>query len=180
VIDHLKRISEGAQAFFFLYPSTLWVGITYTPTIDGESVFGLPEVGYRIGYNCKRDNGLKERVPAERVQVIINGQMVSGDAARTKSKDDTAKRKVKYFMNNVPDAEVLKIFAQEKAHQMNYSGYEGFVEGFLQPFCLPGYTANIVDANYPERTGKYLIESTEVTFGVGGARRKVGIGPKLA
>ena len=179
VIDHLKKITEGALSFFFLYPSTLWVGLIYTPTIEGSNVFGLPKVGLRLGFNVIRDNGLKEKTPSEPVQTFVNGQLVSGDVARTESKEKTAQRKVKYFLNNVPSASSLQSFAQEKAYQMNYRGYEGYVTAFLQPFCSPGYSANIVDSNYPERTGLYIIESTEVRFGVSGARRKIAIGPRI-
>jgi hypothetical protein len=179
LIDHIKRCSDNTLSVFFIEPKKIWCGLVYTPYLAGTEVFNLPTVAYRLGYNCIQDNGLRLRVVDDPVQIIINGQLVNGDPVRTESKNKTAARKVKRLLNNVPDSNVLKQFAQEGEHQKNYSGYEGSLTAFLQPYCLPGYTASVVDTAHPERSGKYVIESTSVTFGVNGARRRVELGPKV-
>jgi hypothetical protein len=179
IIEHIKKCSDCALTIFFKEPDVLWCGLTYTPYLAGQTVFNKPTVNYRLGWNVVKDNGLKERIPSEPVQVIINGKTVTGDLVRTESKDKTAKRKVKFLLNNVPDDATLQAFAQEKQLTMNYTGYEGHINGFLQPYCLPGYVAHIVDKRYPERNGDYLIESVQTKFGLNGARRIVGIGPKV-
>ena len=134
----------------------------------------------RLGYNVIKDNGLKERIVDDPVFVSINGVMATGEQLQTASEVKSEERKEKHVLNVVPDLATMKKFANERANQLNYPGYEGYINAFLQPFCLPGYSANIVDARYPERNGLYLIESTEVSFGVNGARRKIGIGPKIS
>jgi hypothetical protein len=179
VLEHIKRCSAGALNIFFLQPDVLWCGLVYTPYLAGSIIYNLPTVNYRLGYNVVKDNGLRERIPSEPVQIIMNGKLVSGDLVRTASKDKTAACKVKHLMNNVKEASVLQQFAQELEYNRNYIGYEGCINGFLQPYALPGYNANIVDARYPERNGVYIIESTEVIFGVRGARRRIEVGPKL-
>lgn len=179
IIDHIKKCSEGILNIFFIKPDTLWCGLVYTPYLLGTPVFNMPTVGYRLGWNTHKENNLKERVPTEPVQVIINGITVTGDSVRTDAKDKTAKRTEKYFLNNVPSEAVMKKFAQEKVNQINYTGYEGTLTAFLQPFCEPGYLATIIDNRYPERNAKYLVEGTEVIFGINGARRIIEIGPRL-
>jgi hypothetical protein len=72
----------------------------------------------------------------------------------------------------------LKLLANEKAYRNTYSGYEGSFVSFLQPYAAPGYIAFIKDNTHPEMDGSYLIESTEVHFGVKGARRIIELGIK--
>ena len=179
VLEHVKRMTQNALTIFFIEPKLLWVGLTSTPYLAGTKVFSLPTVSYRLGYNAIKDSDLKERVPNEKVVVVINGVTVSGDPVRTQSKDKVAKRREKYFLNNVKGEAALKSIAEELANVRNYTGYEGSINGFLQPFAEPGYDAVIKDSRYPLLDGTYLVESTDVTFGVNGARRRVGIGPKL-
>jgi hypothetical protein len=72
----------------------------------------------------------------------------------------------------------LKSFANEKAFKTSYSGYEGSITTFLQPYAEPGFSALINDERYPERNGEYLIESVHTKYGINGARRTVEIGPR--
>lgn len=179
VLDEIKKVSDGQLTIFFIEPKKLWCGLVYTPFLAGTKVYSLPTVKYRLGYNCLKDGGLKERIPTEKVQIIINGQLASGDAVRTQSDEKVASRKLRTLINGVKDVAVIKTFANEKANVMNYAGYEGMLTGFLQPFAQPGYSAIVKDDDYPERDGTYMVESTVVRFGVNGARRSVELGPKL-
>ena len=85
----------------------------------------------------------------------------------------------KKILNHIADAIVLKQLANETAYRQNYSGYEGSINTFLQPYATPGYTAYITDDRYPERNGTYIIEDMEVHFGRAGARRIIGIGSQI-
>jgi len=179
ILDHIMKCSDNALNIFFIQPDVLWCGLTYTPYLAGTDVFSMPLVKYRLGWNVVKDNELKERIPSEPVQIIVNGKTVTGDTLRTESKDKVAKRKVVFLLNNVPNNATLHAFAQEKQLTMNYTGYTGTINTFLQPYCQPGYSAYIVDARYPERNGTYMIESLLTHFGINGARRTIEIGPKL-
>jgi hypothetical protein len=79
----------------------------------------------------------------------------------------------------VGDLADMQMMANEKQYEVNYAGYEGSINTFLQPFCAPGWIANIMDARYPTRNGKYMIEGTDIIYGMKGARIKVDIGPQL-
>jgi hypothetical protein len=179
ILDEIMKCSDNTLAVFFKEPQLLFCGLVYTSYIAGSKVFDQPQVKYRLGWNTPKENGLKERIPVERVQVFINGKLATGDAVRTQSDDKAAARKVQSLMNNVHDVGMLKQFANEKANHMNYAGYEGKLTAFLTPFALPGYTAYVADARYPERDGEYIIESTSVRYGLDGARRIVELGPRV-
>ena len=148
--------------------------------MENTDPFGLGSVGYRLGYNVVKDNDLKERTTeGEPVQVILNGMLATGQKVTTASQTKHQGRKVKSLLNNIGDSATLQAIANEKQYQMNYAGYEGKINAFLQPYCAPGWKANIVDDRYPERNGVYMVEDTDVVFGQKGARIKVGIGPKI-
>lgn len=83
------------------------------------------------------------------------------------------------YYYDVKDAKELKLLAQEELKRYSFDGYRGKIETFLIPFAVPGMVAELDDPIYQERSGSYYIESTEVTFGTSGARRKVEIGIKV-
>ena len=153
LVDYLKRVTDNNVVIFFKDPSTLWCGLPYTAYANGSDPLGAGEVGYRPGWNCVRDGDLRERVVNEPVQVYYGGKYATSAAVWTKSKKKTAERKVRMMLNNIPQATALQQLADEKEWRLNYGGYEGRVNGFLQPFCAPGYTAKIVNSLYPEMDG---------------------------
>ena len=179
ILEWIKEASGGALTIFFIKPDVLWCGLTYTAYAADSTanVYNLPTVNYRLGWNCVKDNGLKERVQSEPVQVILNGKLATGNVVMTKSKNEAAVRKLKWLLNHVPDEVTMGKFAQENEWRMNYTGAEGYVNGFLVPYALPGYDAYVSDTDDKDLNGVYLVEQTDVTFGVKGAKRKVKIGP---
>ena len=179
VCDFIREASAHSLVLFFIAPTVLWCGLPYTALANGSSVFELPQVNYRLGYNVVKDNGLRERIPSEPIQVILNGKLATGEKVFTASKCKAAKRQLKHLTKYVPDNNTLGAFAQEKEYHHNYIGYEGNINALLQPFCWPGWMADITDDRYPERNGVYVLEETDVTFGQTGARRVVTVGPQL-
>jgi hypothetical protein len=180
IIKVIKEVSKGLLAVFFIKPNVLWCGLTYTPYSRKEDPFELGQIDYRLGYNVVKDNSLKERkIEGEPVQIVFHGTKPDGAKVQKTSQAKNAKNKQKTQISNISEESELLKLADEKQLQTNYAGYDGTINAFLQPFCEPGWKANIVDSRYPARDGIYLVESTEVNFGLQGARRVVEIGPRL-
>jgi len=180
ICDKIKELSQGVLSVFFINPTTLWCGLTYTPYMNNTDPFALGLVNYELGYNVVKDNGLKERTTEDQpVQVIINGCYATGQKITTASQTKYQGRKAKSFVNNIGDKPTLQAIANEKQYQMNYAGYEGALNTFLQPYCAPGYKANTIDDRYKVRNGVYMAESTDITYGMKGGKIKVEIGPKI-
>ena len=171
VIDEIKKLTQNTVSIFFINPTTLWCGLTYTPYVgtanvpNGNDPFGLGTVNYRLGWNTPRQNSLKQRTVLEPVQVIFKGLMATGQRVTTEAQTISLVRHETAVMNNIQSEPVMKLLAKEKQYRMNYVGYEGSISGFLQPYCSPGYQLNITDDNYKERNGIYMCEGTKVTFG---------------
>lgn len=180
ICDKIKELSQGVLSIFFIDPTTLWCGITYTPYVENTDPWDIGTVKYRLGYNVVQDNGLKERdTSGEPVTVIINGQLATGQHITTASQTKAQGRRIKHLVNNIGDEKTLQVIAKEKQYQMNYTGFEGHINGFLEPWCEPGYKVVVKDSRYPEREGTYMVEGTEVMYGLRGARIKVDVGPKI-
>jgi len=98
--------------------------------------------------------------------IIKAGRITAGDTKVIKS-------------HAITNESTLKQMADAKLKKLSYDGYEGKIKTFGIPYCEPGYRAILEDKKYPGRNGNYLIESVEITYGMTGYRRIVGIGAKL-
>ncbi|MCD6011637.1 MAG: hypothetical protein K0Q79_1499 [Flavipsychrobacter sp.] len=180
LIEAVRRMSQGTLNIFFKDPTTLWCGFTYTPYSKGIDPLSLGEASYRLGYNAPKDSSLKERAAAsERIKVVFASTDTKGIKREVSGKDAGAGTIQRTVVSNVHDPASLERMVQEKQLMASYTGYEGSINGFLQPWCEPGWRIIIKDKQYRERDGTYLVEATEVSFGMNGARIKVDVGPKL-
>jgi len=195
ICDTIKEVSDHTLTIFFINPTTLWCGLPYTAyasgggakpasltngnkNVTGLSWLGFPSVGLELGWNTVKDNQLKQRIPSEPVQVLFKGKLATGALINQASRAKSALQKYQKLMSHVADGTTMGHFAQEKEFTLNYIGYQGKVTCFGVPFFLPGYDAYIVDSRYPELKGTYIIESTDVDFGVKVGFRRIGeLGP---
>lgn len=180
IIKKILAYTDGNVTCFFIKPDVLWCGLLYTPVAKGDNVLNMNRVKYRMGYNVIKDNSLTQHTTEHQpTEVKYSKKHGNGDKA-TEASDAFRNhaRTHSKILNQIKHSGALKQLANEKAFQLNYSGYEGHISTFLQPYVEPGYEAYISDDRYPELDGSYLVESTEVHFGQSGARRVVEIGPK--
>lgn len=184
MINNLSKCTDGTLSCFFKEPGVLWCGQVYTHYSKGNDVLGARQntsLKYRLGYNAIKDNGLKHKLATnDPVEVRYSKRLQTGDIVFGNSNmfGNTTRTHCR-VLNHIDDSSVLKSMANEKAAQFNYVGYEGYLTGFLQPFVKVGDSVYIEDERYSEQKGVYLVEGTEVVFGVNGARRILEVGPKL-
>lgn len=178
VISSINSYTDKAVNCFFIKPDTLWCGYLMTPLAKGEDIFKLGKVSYRSGWNIFKNNTLKKRTTQDDPVQVQYSKKQSDGTKNYKTSDAFKKfaRTHSKILNQVKNASALKQLADEKAYLMNYKGYEGTVETFLQPYVQPGFLAALTDKMFDEKDGVYLVESVETTFGIRGARRKVGLG----
>lgn len=169
VLDMLKK--EAFQTVYFI-GDTLYVGLEELAQIDKSAT-------YKLGWNTINDDNLKYRRPEDvKVQVNITYKDKKGKAKhKTVGQAGGITTGISYGYA-ADEFEMVKR-AEQEAQKFRYAGYEGKVLAFLIPYAQPGYKADIIDEKYPERSGSYILESTEVDFGMSGARRLVGIGKTI-
>lgn len=187
VLEMIKHNSHDTVRCYFR-GNLLYVGLLYQDIVNRTNT--LPDVKYRLGWNVIKDGNLKLRqAKNQEVDVHFVGVKDDGTTLVGRKQGDVAKRpqgrsattgETRYFKSyGITDQATLTKMAVEKHSILSYDGYEGKITAFLQPYCEAGYRGLLEDVKYPERSGTYLVESTEVTYGNNGARRIVGIGIKL-
>lgn len=139
------------------------------------------QVKFRLGWNVIRDDQLKYRL-AEDTKVLV--RITTGKGKKNKrllyEAGDQDGSISEFNIPNTLDEGHLKRLAEDALKKAKYTGYEGAINCFLQPYAEPSGTAVIIDKKYNERDGLFFIEGTEVTFGMRGARRRVQIGSQLS
>lgn len=180
ICELIKKRTLGMATLFFKEPDVLWCGLVYTAVkTNALTAKGLSQgdVQYRIGYNVLRDSDLKLREPAEQTEVIMNGLLPEKEKVFSNSQLKNAAATLRKTLVHIPTKEWIQKIANEYEYKKNYTGYEGRINGFLYPICFPGYTAYVKDENNPGRAGSYIVESTELRYGAGGAWRSAELGP---
>jgi hypothetical protein len=191
-LEEIKKTSRNTIQIFFT-GNKLWAGLIFlnaTGKVDNYPTKQIVE--YRLGWNVIKDNNLKQRESNGDVVMIVEGikkdgtkqsEIVNGKIHKVNAKviqksGGTGMNKT-IRTHEITDADSLNKMGKTLQYKFNYDGYEGKITPFLQPYCEVAYQAFVEDLKYPERTGTYNVESTDVTYGMKGARRIVGIGIKL-
>lgn len=169
VLGLLKK--EYGLSVFFDINGNLYASKAHD--IQGDTV------KYRLRYNVIKDDDLKFQL-AQDVKLKVKAICYYKDGTKIEGEigEEGGETKTLYYYD-VKNAAELKALAQQELKRYSYDGYRGKIETFLFPFALPGMVAELDDPVYQERSGNYYIESTEVSFGTGGARRNVEIGIKV-
>jgi hypothetical protein len=144
VIEYIMEASGGALKIFFKQPDLLWAGLLYTAYSQGNTVLQFPTVPYKLGYNARKENSLRQKnkndIP---VQIEFNKKLSSGQIITATAGASANNNRHKQLLNNISSSATLQLLANEKQVQLNYSGYEGNINGFL-PLLQSGiYGRNI-------------------------------------
>lgn len=166
----LKKVLAGSICFYFRGNELVAELFPLMPT--GQTV------NYKLGWNVIKDNELKLR-QARNQQVVVRYIGEKADGSKVIAEAGRNGEVKEYRTHGVTDAATLKKMAEAQLSRLSYDGYEGKITTFLVPYAELAMVANLTDPKYPERSGKYIIESVTTTYGIQGARRKVGIGLKL-
>lgn len=136
-------------------------------------------VNYTLRENVINDNDLRYQLASD-VKLKVKAVCFKKDGTKVEAEigaEGGIQRTLHFYdVESLPE---LKSLAEAELKRYSRDGYEGKIETFLFPYAEPCQVAAISDRVYPERDGNYYIESTETTFGTGGARRLVTVGMKI-
>jgi hypothetical protein len=134
---------------------------------------------FRLGWNVVKDNELKFNTDRELADVRIEVGARKKDGTRSRGFDGKTDGEVKVMRSAIRDENTLANLAAEQRRRLVNRGYEGSITAFLQPLVEPGMAVNIEDQRYPQRNGKYFVETVDGEFGPSGGRQKIKIGAPL-
>lgn len=167
-LDNLKK--TGFTVYFI--DNVIYAGLEQVAQLKNSVI-------YSLGWNTIKDDELKYRSELDvKTQVVVNYKDKNGKA-QVKTFGNKAGVLKRLNLGRELDMKVLEEKARAWSKQFRHAGYEGRITGFLQPFALPGWKVSIQDDLYKERSGSYLLVSTEVSYSRSGGRRICEIGETL-
>ncbi len=126
-------------------------------------------------------NDLKYRTKDD---VKIKVRMVNYNDDGTKSEvvvGDDEGQEQRLVCTNHKNAADLKVLAQKELDRLKIDRFSGTLTSFAIPFVQEGYTASIINTEYPERSGDYYVDAVTTSLNdMGAYHRVVKIGPRAA
>ena len=114
---------------------------------------------------------------AEDVKLKVKATSVSRKNVRSELEmGDKDGEEIQVFAYNV-NLDGLKLFANNALKQYKYTGHRGSIETFGEPLVHKCDIAHIEPSD--GKKGDYLIKKLEVSFGTGGYRQKIELGPVI-
>lgn len=167
----LEKLQSDFGIFSYFLDDTLYSGFAYWPdTATSHKLEFERNIIDDSGLEFIREEDVKIRVKA--VSILKNNTKIEkeyGDA-------DGDLRTVHFY--NVPEAS-LESVAQEEMKKLKYTGLQGSLQLFGEPYIIKGDVVEITDPDYPEKNGNYLVKGVEYRFGTRGYRQKIQLGPKV-
>ena len=170
----LEQLKKQTGLLFYFDGNVLHTGVTYRNDIPGEVI-------YKLGYNTLEEQQLKYRSAEHTaLRLLISYKDLTGRTQYTVTGSSGSQvKEIRLNKGVYTDMALLQAQAKAYIYKYLYPGYEGRITSFLLPIAQPGQAASIQDEVFPERSGLFLIESTEVLFGQQGARRIITPGFNL-
>lgn len=137
------------------------------------------QVRYDFSRNVEESDGL-EYVSADDRKVLIRMIGRSKKGAKVQVEVGEKGGDVRTVQNpTISDKATLTRIGQQLLKKQSYDGYKGALKGWLVPYCETGYTATVVDVDYPQREGRYYVKGVKTEFSAQGGRRTVSLGIKV-
>lgn len=170
-LEALQMVKEKYGQTAYFTKNILYVGLAY--------ILDFGSVKYKLGWNTIKDDELKYR-NADDVRLKIKAVWIKPDNTKVEAEAGDPKGSQRtLFFYNVSDKSELEKLAKEEIKKYKYSGYEGRITTFLQPFARPGMKGVLIDPKYSERDGTYYITKVKTKADKGGGRRTVEFTIKL-
>lgn len=169
--DVLKKVQEETRANIYLKGRVLHIHPQYAEI--GETVI------YDFAVNIEKSELKYMDARKRKFICTIEGTDAAGKTVKV-TKGTPGGDKFTLKIPGVSDKATLERRADEELKIKSYSGYEGSITGWLIPRVEPTYLAEIRDADYEYKKGKYYVVAVEATFSESGGKRKVTLGKKIA
>lgn len=167
--DVLKKVQEESGADIYIQDKTLHV---HAP---GEKVG--KDIIYDFSQNVQSCDLSYRRADERKVQVVVKAVMPDGKV-KEKHYGTTGGDKVEVKCATSDDAS-MKSRGESEYKRLTFDGYDGSITTWLVPFIIPGDCAELYDADYDYKNGRYYVRAVKTEFSSSGATRNIELGFRL-
>lgn len=126
-------------------------------------------------------NDLKYRRKEDIVLKVTIHSHLSDGTKKSVTVGDEGGQEQKLVCANITDTATLKSLATKEYNRLKIDGYSGTITTFAIPFVQHGYTASMINKEYPEKSGDYYVEAVTTELNNQGAyHRTVKIGKRAS
>lgn len=137
-----------------------------------------PDIIYNTALNVVNSQLTFRRAEAVRIKLRMESHLSNGKVVTYEAGDvDGETRTSNEYNMSLAD---LKKIADTRIKEYKFDGLEGSITTFGEPYVRHGMLAAIHDPIQPDYDGSYIINSVVSSFGLGGFRREVSLGRRIA
>lgn len=164
------KIKQQYGINFFYRNDTLIAGLPYdkenASTYSFSFIYDI--ISHDLEYRKKED----VRIKVKAICNYLNGKKEIVELGDSDGEEHT----LNYY--NL-DRTALKARAEAEMDKLKYEGYRGKFITFGMPKVSHGDIVDVKDSEYPERSGKFYVDSVRTTLSPnGGLRQEIELGPK--
>ena len=168
--DVLKKVQEECGADIYLKDGVLHV---HPPgEVTGKDRY------YDFALNIE-DADLTYRTAADKkIRVIVKAILPNGKVKEIET-GSTGGEKIEVKCH-ASDTKSMKARGEAEVKRRSFDGLDGSITTWLIPYCAPGDTATIHDADYSHKDCTYYVRSVTTDFSASGGVRKIELGFRLS
>jgi hypothetical protein len=169
----LEAIKQSYGLYSFFRNGELTIGLQYDPASQKEAIFHFQKniISHQLEFKRKEDVKIKVKA----VSHLFNNKKIEVEIG---DKDEDASTQSMDYTNLTK--EQLTIQANKDLDSLKYDGYRGSFTAFGIPVVNHGDIADLRDDEYPEKNGKFSIQSVKKTFDTNGFRREIELDKKAS
>lgn len=170
------QVLDELKSTFFLHSwfraGKLYVGFAYVAALQKVHKLSFDR-------NIPADGNDLDFVKEDQVKIKLKIVNIKKDNTKEEFEfgdKDGEERTLHYYGMSAQD---IKKLGQEEVKRLRYTGYRGSLATFGIPVVSHGDIVTLVDPEYPERDGSYLVKSVATAFGSGGNRQTLTLDTKV-
>ncbi|WP_208734160.1 hypothetical protein [Sphingobacterium siyangense] len=170
--DVLKKLQEETKANIY-FDSQAKVLHIHPPYIEKAG-----SVVYSMSRNIEKSSLEYKQAIDKKIEVTVESTDTKGKM-KSITVGTTGGDKQTFKVGPMSEQDMRSV-AKAALLRGSYDGYEGSFDSWLIPQVAPGYSAKIVDHDYPYKTGWYYVVSVKTNFSASGGVRTITPGIKLS
>ncbi len=173
--DVLKKLQEetGGNIYLkWLADAKKWQLNIHPPYIEPHG-----EVRYSFQQNIESAD--LKYVTAQDKKLEVTVERIGADGKVVKAQFGTTGGDSITLKRGTMDAGSAAATAKTEYLKRMSDGYEGSITTWLIPAVAPGYSAEVVDEDFPYKDGSYYVTAVTTSFSQNGGERKVQLGLKV-
>ncbi|MBA9078936.1 hypothetical protein [Rufibacter quisquiliarum] len=176
VADALRKLKEEYLMCAYFRDGRLFVGLPYTEFSSQSGVPGGAAI-YDFAKNIASEGSLTYRNKEDvRLRAKVVNILKNNTRQQIEVGDPDGELRTLTFRNASANESELRKLAERELEKYKFEGYRGSFTGFGLPYISHSGTIELRDSRYPQRAGRYVVDSVNTTFGVDGFRREIEIG----